>query len=348
MVEDGFGDFCFEIGKNEIWFVKNIISSCNNELKRLISKSKNNRIKVSDLFVTKESIINLLIYYGDGTIEINDKNVVEMFYACLVFKENILKSYLENYIKYHCSIKIMKRLLDILSSIDSNELMNINKIAQNYLQLNGYKLFSENEMNSLSFNCISYIFHIPNLIIKSENYLLKKLIMHYNYSKRQIEKNDSFSYSPTKRNKNDLYEKYKILFDLLNWEKISLTEFNKSEIEMIKYVLKEIEESKKKRNYEMIKINRIYIDPIRSGNEQLDESLLKCVKLYQLQSLIKISDEEKYSLLSVRKLNDIISSILMDNNNTTDLLYQIICLIINSDLNLNIKSISIFSFYLFS
>lgn len=348
MVEDGYGDFCFDTGENEIYFVENIISSCNEEMKRLIDKSTNNRIRIKDPLITDESIINLLIYYGNGTIEISEENVVDMFYTCLIFRENVLKFYIESFIKQHCNIKIMKQILDILCSVDSLELVNVNKMALDYLQLNGYKLLSDNEIDDLSISSISYILHIPNLIIKSENYLLKKLITHFNNSKKHLERFDSISYSsyfPSKRNKSGgLNEKYKNLFDLLNWEKISLTEFSKNEIEVIKNLLKEIEESKDKRSNEILKIKRIYVDPIRSGNEKFDDYLLKYIKLYQTETtVINVSDEEKYDILSINNLNEIFSTILMENNHSS-LVYQIICLVIISDLNLNIKRIFIYLF----
>lgn len=257
MLNKGFNDVDLLVENEEVDSITSILCASNERLHNIINDEKaDTKILLPDQ-ITKKAFSLLCCYYGYATIDIDEENVTELFMCCICLNEPNLLSKCKNFILSHLYNKLVIDIINQIMYLPEDYLNDLKTAVCDYICLNCTSILDdENIFRRLRLNNINFIVNLENLLIPSEQYLLDRILKHYNDGIENIE------------NKN---EQYNETIEKLNWKEINMCKIDKRDLNVIdmNIMKKSISEQSRKRKYGRIP---------RTGNEILNGVILNGIK----------------------------------------------------------------------
>lgn len=229
MTNKCLGDINIEVNGEIIPCIKSFLCYKNPIFNKLISDPLcPSPLPLSDA-VTKHSFMLLLRYYGYGTIDINNENVVEVLRICILYNENYLLRICKEYIEKHFNEDLIAELLSTTEYLNNDYMNSTNDLLQNYLQYNGYDIFCKSELYNLPISLVKYILSTPGLIIPDENQLLSQILSYYTAITEELNNNKQIPLEI----KREFEEDYEDLMSKLDWNKIKVNKLKDTDLLII-------------------------------------------------------------------------------------------------------------------
>lgn len=92
MMNEGFNDIILSIENEDIPAISSILCVSNQRLKSIIKDEQVEDVVALPELITKKAFSLLTIYYGYGTIDIEEENVCELLLCCICLNEEYLFS----------------------------------------------------------------------------------------------------------------------------------------------------------------------------------------------------------------------------------------------------------------
>lgn len=143
MVCKGLGDIKIKCGEEELIGIKSILMNGNELFRKLIEDEKFSGVLEIYEECTKESFLNLEMYYGGGYIDINTENVCDLLKICIYYNETRLIAICEEFISNNPDDIVMIELFELLHLCTSKKLRKLSEMSENYLEMNGIKYLSK-------------------------------------------------------------------------------------------------------------------------------------------------------------------------------------------------------------
>lgn len=261
MLYRGYNDVVLLIENIEVNSITSILCVSNSRLNAIINDEKaDTKISLPD-YITRKAFSLLCRYYGYATIDIDEENVTELLICCICLNEPNLLSKCKNFILSHLNNKLVIDIINQIMYLPKEYLNDLKTAVCDYICLNCTSILdNENLFGKLYLDHINFIVNLENLLIPSEQYLLDKILKHYNYGIENIE------------NKN---EEYNETIEKLNWKKININEIGDKDFGLIdiETIYKRIYQQPIKRKYGRIPKTgyRILNEMILNGFKDIDK-----------------------------------------------------------------------------
>lgn len=239
----------------------------------LIDKTKNEYV-VSNSNVDYIGFNNMINFLSFQKILLTNENIVSTIKCSLEYKCNTLYNYCKEYLESNITLKIAISLIE-------TELSDMFQIADNFFQSNAYSIYSSNDLLTLPSNTLLHCLKLENIIIPSEDILLKQIMKYIHEKAEEIRSNIT----------NILYQ--------IQWNNISrenIKDFIDDKL-VQKYCERSLLDQLNNLNSEelipFVKHNHIYYNS--TNNEIIDDYYLRCLKSGTLLD----SDEKDFLSLSL-------------------------------------------------
>lgn len=250
-MESGYGDINININETVIQSVKSILSMRNPIFKQLIKDSQNEKVISLNLSITTEVFIEIEKYYGGGTIIVDEHNIMDILKFCYFYEESNLFMKCKYFIVNHMTNELMIEVLKFVSLIQTKEFGDIKNDIDLFCQLHSFIYFNDNSYLNFELESLEYILSLQHIIIKSENYLLDKIVDYYN-------------------NKSGSETANQILFQYIN---IQALDMNKLKPKIMKLLISSIPNDENNQTINIIE--RCYLDPPEILNNDLRDIILQ-------------------------------------------------------------------------
>lgn len=101
-------------------------------------------------------------FYGNGIVDINESNVIDVIIICECYNEHKLLDLCVKYIMKHLNIKIIISLINNNKYLAFKSMNIVKKTIDNYIKDNYFKLLNNNHILDISAKGIAYIINIKN------------------------------------------------------------------------------------------------------------------------------------------------------------------------------------------
>lgn len=250
-MESGYGDIDININQTVIRSVKSILSMRNPIFKQLIKDSQNEKVISLNLSITTELFLEIEKYYGGGTIIVDEHNIMDILKFCYFYEEYNLFMKCKYFIVNHMTNELMMEVLKFVSLIQTKEFGDIKNDIDVFYKLHSYIYFDDNNYLNFELESLEYILALQHIIIKSENYLLDKIIDYYN-------------------NKSGSESENQILFQYINMQALDMNRLKQKTMKLLVSSMPSDEN-----NQTINIIERCYLNPPEILNTDLRDIILQ-------------------------------------------------------------------------
>lgn len=223
--------------------------------KQLILDNKDEEVISLNLSITTDVFIEIEKYYGGGTVVVNDRNIMVFLKFCYFYEEYNLFKKCKHFIVNHMNYELMVEVLKFISLIQAKEFGDIKNEIDKYYQLHCYIYFNNNIYLNFDVESLEYILSLQHIIIKSENYLLDKVVEYYD--KKEENKSENLT-----------------LFQYINLQALDMNQLKPKIMKLLISSLPNEEESNKE-NDKINIIERYYLEPPENIDSNLRDILLQ-------------------------------------------------------------------------
>lgn len=280
MRERGLCDITFVVEEKEIKALRCILILNSKEFEKLLSDTTKNEFIITSQNVDYVGFSNMINYLSFQKIQLTNENIISTIKCSVEYKCATLSKYCEEYLEKNITLRMA------IGLIESN-LSDIYPIADKFLQANAYRIYSSNDLLILPSNTLLHCLKLENIIIPSEDALLKQIMKYIHEKEEEIHSNVT-----------DIL--CQIQWNNINIENIK--DFTKDEI-IQKYCEKNFLNQLNSNNDKpiaFVKHNHIYYNP--TNNDIIDNYYIKCLKSGTLID----SDEKDFLSLSLTPYVDFI------------------------------------------
>lgn len=149
--------------------------------------------KVLELYEKCEmnSFLEIEKPYRGGCMELSDNNICGMLRFSVYYNDIRIMRLCKKYLKNHMSESIMIEMFYVLNGSNISGLNDIRDMCEDYMKVNSYKYLSDDSLlKKLSLESIKFIFNSKNLIIKSESWLLNRLLRWFKIVLKESKENE--------------------------------------------------------------------------------------------------------------------------------------------------------------